>query len=105
MDVFECQRHFSCRADGGTGIVGGPIGDSELSPAVCTALTVLSGMLRDCEDDESLDDAVRHGLSLVEGGVISPDDLAEQVNRVLVDVLECGRQLSACGLPGADGHN
>ena len=88
MDVSECQRRFSCRADGGTGIVGGPIGDTELSPAVCTALATLSGMLGNCEDDDSLDDAVRHGLSLLEGGMISPVVLAEQVNRVLVHVPE-----------------
>jgi hypothetical protein len=97
MDLLTAHAHFALRADRSilpcepeieTG--AGPI---DGWPAVATALASMSGALDDAQDDEDLDEAVKHGLSLVAGDIFTPADVLEEASRVILEIMRWGDEL------------
>ncbi|MBI2480289.1 MAG: hypothetical protein HYV60_17145 [Planctomycetia bacterium] len=75
MDLLTAHGRFALRYDGGeytpfAGIEYEPV-DDDLQPLMMVAAASLSGQLDDCLDDDDLDDAVRHFLSLFNSEVFT----------------------------------
>jgi hypothetical protein len=85
MDRFNAHGLFCARPDGGHSLLH-PDCDPEIAPAFCAALASLSGMLDGCETQDDLDEAVRHGVTLLSIGTINPAELHAEVRAVLDEV-------------------
>ena len=67
-------------------------------PAVAVALPSLSGGLEDATTDEELDDAVRHGASLLDMEIITFDTLHAEARMVMETFLRVGYQMATAHL-------
>ena len=91
MTRFDAHAMFCIRPDGGHFHLP-PECDEDIAPAFCAAFAVLSGMLDDCKTQEDLDEAVRHGQTLASIGTFTMDDFHEEVQEIITEVVEWGRQ-------------
>jgi hypothetical protein len=64
-------------------------------PAMATALADVSGWLEDATTDEELDEAVRHGLTLAEGGVVTVEHVMDRMLGTIAAVVAWGQQAEA----------
>lgn len=86
MNILECHGRYAVRHESGEfpafdDSSWEPV-DDLLKPMIVTAAVSLSGQLDDCRDDEDLDDAARHGFSLLDAEVFTMAELNAEALRV-----------------------
>lgn len=85
MQLLEAHARFALRYESGeyapfAEVEYMPI-DDDLQPLMMCAAASLSGQLDDCADDDDLDDAVRHFVTLVDGGVFTVGQWRDEIMR------------------------
>jgi hypothetical protein len=98
MTTLEAHALFAARTDRSVCDVSATVDGCDVWPAVMTAYASLAGMLDDCQDDAGLDEAVKHGVSLMEAGVLTDEQLADEGERVIGAVLEWGERLELAAM-------
>ena len=66
-----------------------------LYAAYCAAFASLSGMLEDCRTMDDLKDAVRHGQSLVNAGIVNQAGVLAEVKYVVGEVFRWAESYAA----------
>lgn len=92
MTRFDAYAMFCLRPDGGHSLLH-PQCDPEVAPAYATALASMSGMLDTCNTQEDLDEAVKHGVSLLAMELRDQDDLHAEANAVFAEVCRWGEKM------------
>lgn len=89
MDLLTAHAHFASRA--------GPPDDLPISvnggcgwPAACTGLAAVSGWLPDAQTEADLDEALKHGMTLLLAEVVSLADVRHAVHQVIAELLAWG---------------
>ncbi len=92
MTILEAHGRF---------IDAGPDDDlMEIDPewlyaAYCTAFASFSGMLEDCRTMDDLREAVRHGQSLVNAGIVNQEGVLMEVKHVVTEVFKWAESFAA----------
>lgn len=99
MKVLDAHAAFAIRYEAGEyepfeGIDYEVI-DDQLQPLAMTAAAKLSGQLSDCEDDDDLDEAVRHFLTLLDSDVVTLAEWQDEIMRCF-DELAAWAEAAEC---------
>lgn len=92
MNILEAHGRFALRYESGeyapfADIDYKPV-DDELQPLMMCAAANLSGQLDECDDDDDLDEAVRHFLTLFDSGVFTLAEWQQEIMRCFDVVAE-----------------
>jgi len=92
MNILEAHGRFALRYESGeyapfADIDYEPVDDT-IQPLMMVAAANLSGQLDDCQDDDDLDEAVRHFLTLFESGVFTLAQWQDEIMRCFDVVAE-----------------
>ena len=97
MDIITAHNLIACRADQGASLL--PDGFSieshpGLEPTVplATAAVSLSGMIEDATNDADIDEAGEHFRALLNAGIFTAEQWADEAESVIQQVVEFGEQ-------------
>src|SRR5437867_7157389 len=99
MTTLEAHDRLAVRPDRSLLPAAALLGGVDVWPAFVAALASVSGMLEDSRTDADLDEAVRHGWTLLQAGVVELAAVESKTKAVIAELWRWGQAVDAAGGP------